>query len=237
MADDTVRIELRDKVAVIHFDDAKRNAFSPAAIDAIHQGLDRAETEANAVLLVGRDGCFSAGFDLGVMRSGADAMKGLVTAGANLFVRMFEFEKPVVIGCTGHAIAAGAIALMSADARIAAEGDFKIGLSEVGIGMVLPIFACEFARARISVRHFLRATSQAQLYPPAEAVDAGYVDRVVAPEAVFDAALEEARRLGGLPQPAFGATKRRVHEKTLARIRATLEDDMNSLGRGGTPGR
>ena len=118
MADDAVRTELRDKVAVIHFDDAKRNAFSPAAIDAIHQGLDRAETEADAVLLVGRDGCFSAGFDLGVMRSGADAMKGLVTAGAHLFVRMFEFEKPVVIGCTGHAIAAGAIALLSADARI-----------------------------------------------------------------------------------------------------------------------
>ena len=237
MADDAVRTELRDKVAVIHFDDTKRNAFSPAAIDAIHQGLDRAETEADAVLLVGRDGCFSAGFDLGVMRSGADAMKGLVTAGAHLFVRMFEFEKPVVIGCTGHAIAAGAIALLSADARIAADGDFKIGLSEVGIGMVLPIFACEFARARISKRHFLRATAQAQLYPPADAVDAGYIDRVVAPDAVFDAALEEARRLGGLPQPAFGATKRRVNADTLTRIRATLEDDMNSLAGGGTPGR
>jgi enoyl-CoA hydratase len=237
MADDAVRTELRDKVAVIHFDDTTRNAFSPAAIDAIHQGLDRAETEADAVLLVGRDGCFSAGFDLGVMRSGADAMKGLVTAGAHLFVRMFEFEKPVVIGCTGHAIAAGAIALLSADARIAAAGDFKIGLSEVGIGMVLPIFACEFARARISKRHFLRATAQAQLYPPADAVDAGYIDRVVAPDAVFDAALEEARRLGGLPQPAFGATKRRVNADTLTRIRATLEDDMNSLAGGGTPGR
>jgi enoyl-CoA hydratase len=237
MADETVRTELRDKVAVIHFDDAKRNAFSPAVIDAIHQGLDRAETEADAVLLAGRDGCFSAGFDLGVMRSGADAMKGLVTAGANLFVRMFEFEKPVVIGCTGHAIAAGAIALLSADARIAADGDFKIGLSEVGIGMVLPIFACEFARARISKRHFLRATAQAQLYPPADAVDVGYVDRVVAPEAVFDVALEEAQRLGELPQPAFGATKRRVHADTLATIRATLEDDMNAFARGGTPGR
>ncbi len=229
MAEKPVHYELNDKTAVIRLDDGKANGISPAVIDSLHAMLDQAAQEATAVLILGREGRFSGGFDLGVMRSGPENVRSLVKAGAELFLRIFEYPLPVVIACTGHAVAAGAIALLAADARIGARGDFKIGLTEVAIGMRLPIFAFEFARQRLSKRHFVRATTQAELYTPEQAVDAGFLDRVADPQGLFDAALGEAKRLGELPQPAFRDTKASVNEAAIRTMRETLAADMEKL--------
>ena len=232
MAEELIRYELRDAVAVLHFDDGKANAISHVAIDALHGLLDRADKEAKAVLWVGRPGRFSGGFELSIMRSGGDAVRKLVTAGAELFLRMFDLPQPIVVACTGHAVAAGALVLLSSDARIGAQGDFKIGLSEVALGMTLPIFAVELARQRLSPLHFQRATTQGELYAPDAAVEAGYLDRVVPTETLLDTALEEAARLGALPQPAFSATKTSVRAAAIALIRETLDADMRKMTRG-----
>lgn len=229
MAEDAVRYELRERVAVIRLDDGKANALSPAVVAALQGALDRAEKDAGAVLLIGRPERLCAGFDLKVMRSGPEPLRELVTAGAELMLRLFGYPRPVVLGCTGHAIAAGALLLLSADARIGARGDFKIGLNEVGIGMTLPIFAFELARQRLSKRHLTRATTQAELYSPDGALDAGYLDRVVSPDVLFDTALAEAVRLAKLPQPAFEITKRRLRDPVIASIRETLTGDMSRL--------
>ena len=156
MASDKVRYELRDGIAVITMDDGKANALSHEVIDALHACLDRAEREARAVLLTGREKRLSGGFDLTVMISSPEATRNLVTAGAELMLRLYTFPRPVVVACTGHALAAGAILLLVADARIGAAGEFKIGLNEVAIQMTLPIFAMELARDRLSKRHFTR---------------------------------------------------------------------------------
>ena len=100
----------------------------------------------------------SGGFDLeGDASSPADAGR-LVTDGGALFSRMFGSEVPVIVACTGHAVAAGALLLLGADYRIGARGEFRIGLIETQIGMVLPRWAVELARERLSVRHFQQAT-------------------------------------------------------------------------------
>jgi len=229
MAEETVRYALEGEVAVVRLDDGRANGISHAVVQALHDALDRAEKEAKAVLVVGREGRFSGGFDLAVMRSGPDEVRALVLAGAKLFLRLYAHPQPIVVACTGHAVAAGAIVLLASDARIGAAGEFKIGLNEVGIGMSLPMFAFELARERLSKRHFTRATTQAELYRPDDAVDAGFLDRVVAPEELFDASLEEAVRLAKLPQPAFGSTKAAVHATVLETLRATLEKDIALL--------
>jgi enoyl-CoA hydratase len=220
---------LEQGVALLRFDDGKANALSHAAIDALHASLDRAEKEAGAVCLAGREGRLCAGFDLSVMRSGLEPMRGLVTAGAELLLRMALHPLPIAIACSGHALAAGALLLLAADARIGARGAFKIGLNEVAIGMPLPIFAYELARERLSKRHLLRATVQAELYAPEAAVDAGFLDSVREPGELAGAALEEARRLAALPQPAYGRTKAALRGDLVAGIRATLAENMARL--------
>ena len=226
MAEEVVRYEQRDGVAVLHMDDGKANALSPTAIDALGAALDRAQAEADAVVWVGRPGRFSAGFDLSVMRSGAEAMSGLVIAGAELYARMFEHAKPIVAACSGHALAAGALVLLASDWRVGARGEFKIGLNEVAIGMTLPHFAVEMAQARLSKRHFARAVAQAEIYAPEGAVDAGYLDLVVDAEGLLEAAVGEATRLAALPGPAFAATKRRVFGELAEQVRRAAHDEL-----------
>ncbi|MBW2666494.1 MAG: crotonase/enoyl-CoA hydratase family protein, partial [Deltaproteobacteria bacterium] len=168
-----MRSELRDGVAIAHLDDGKANAFSHEVISALGEHLDRfgaeaAESGVKAVLVAGRPGVLSGGFDLKVMGAGSNQVHGLVAAGAELFCRFLEFPLPIVVAATGHAVAAGAIMLLAADARLGAAGKFRIGLSEVAIGMTLPHFAAALARNRLSKRHYLRATAQAELYSPEE---------------------------------------------------------------------
>lgn len=226
---DAVKVTVNDDVCIATLDDGKANALSPDVIAALNAALDRAEKEARAVVLLGRPGRFSAGFDLNVMRRGADAARDLVLAGAHFGLRLLELPLPVVAGCTGHAVAMGALLLLCSDRRIGADGDFRIGLNEVGIGMTLPRFGVELARDRLCPRSVTPATLLAHMFSPEEAQSAGFLDELCAASDVEDRVLEEGRRLRDLSGPAFAGTKRRLRERVVARIRDSLERDMREL--------
>ncbi|HEY8120616.1 MAG TPA: crotonase/enoyl-CoA hydratase family protein [Myxococcota bacterium] len=221
-----LRYELRDSVALLRFDDGRANAVSHAAIDAIHAALARAEKEAGAAVLLGRPGRFSAGFDLSVIKQGRDASRALVTAGGELLLRIVESEVPVVAACSGHALAMGALLLLASDLRIGASGDFKLGLNEVAIDLTLPLFALELANARLARSQLTRATTLAEVYDPAGALAAGYLDRVVAPEQLEPEALAAAVQLAKLSRGAYQGTKRKLRGDLVARVRSTLARDM-----------
>lgn len=225
MSNEVVRYALEESVAVISLDDGKANAFSHAVLDALEAAIDRAEKDAaKALVLVGREGSFSAGFDLSVITQGVEAAMELATKGGRLAMRLFDSPRPVVLGVTGHAMAMGAILLLSADERIGAEGSFKIGLNEVAIGMALPEPVLALAAERLSRRHLYRATSAAEVYTPAGAVDAGYLDRLVAPESVVQEAIARARTMADtLNADAHRATKSVLRRQTLERLRAALQ--------------
>jgi enoyl-CoA hydratase len=225
---DIVRYELRDQVAVLSFDDGRANAVSHAAIDALNGALGRAEKEASAAVLLGRPGRFSAGFDLSVINQGIDASRALVTAGGELLLRIVESDVPVVAACSGHALAMGALMLLASDYRVGARGAFKIGLNEVAIGLTLPVFALELARARVAREHLARATNLAEVYDPDGAVAAGFLDRAVAPEQLEAEALATAQQLTKLNRAAYRGTKRKLFGAMIERVRATIAQDMAS---------
>ena len=228
---EAVRFELHDDVAVLHVDDGKANAFSFALIDALHAALDRAEKDAKAVAWIGRAERFSGGFDLGVMRGGdIGAVGKLVGAGGRLALRLYESPLPIVIGCTGHALAMGAVALLAADLRVGPLGDFKIGLNEVAIGLTLPTFATELARERLSPRHLQRAAVLAEVYDGPGAVEAGFLDLVAPAERVESVAIEAAVRLSALHLGAHHATKRRVRRAAVERLHKSLDEDLGNIG-------
>lgn len=222
----SITYELRDSVALLRFDDGRANAVSHAAIDAIAAALARAEKEAGAAVLIGRPGRFSAGFDLSVIQEGPDASRALVTAGGHLLLRIVESEVPVVAACSGHALAMGALLLLAADLRIGASGEFKLGLNEVAIDLTLPQFALELASARLAREHLARATTLAEVYAPAGALAAGYLDRVVAPDQLESEALAAAQQLTRLSRGAYRGTKRKLRGEMIARVRAGMTQDM-----------
>ena len=225
-----VQLSLTDGVAVVRLDDGKANAISHTLIDQLHAALDTATSEATAVALLGREGRFSAGFDLSVMSQGAEATRGLVKAGGELLMRLYVHPQPTVAGVTGHALAAGALLCLACDTRIgSADLPARIGLNETAIGMGLPWYGIRLGEARLSVRHRQRAVLQAELYDMAGALDAGYLDELVAADAVADTAVERARQLGQLPASAYGFTKRRLRQALAEEVLAGLDADMETM--------
>ncbi len=225
----TVSFELDGDVAIVTMDDGKANALSASAIAEISAAFDRAAEEAKVVILTGREGKLCAGFDLRTLMTGVEAATALLRAGCELYLKIYAHPQPVVVASTGHAIAGGALVLGVGDVRIGADGPFKIGLNEVAIGMPLPIFAHELALARLEPRHLLAATLGATLYAPKDAVEVGWLDRVVAPEALAEAAMAEARKLAKLPTTPYAITKQSMRRGLIEHVRATLEDDIEEI--------
>lgn len=226
---DPVTCTVEDGVAIVRLDDGKVNVVSHRVIERLHAALDTALDEAGAVAIVGREGKLSAGFDLTEMTAGIDSARALVGAGGRLLMRLFTHPQPVAVAVTGHALAAGALLVLSCDARIGAEGPAKIGLNETAIGMPLPQYAIELAQARLHPAHLTRAAIQAEIYDPTGAVAAGYLDRVVPAADCAIAAIDEARRLGALPGPAYAGTKRSLRQPIADRVLAGIDADMASI--------
>jgi enoyl-CoA hydratase len=116
---------------------------------------------------------------------------------------------------------------MSADVRIGAEGNYKIGLNEVAIGMPVPKFAVELARTSLSNAAFTAAVNLATVYDPAGAVVAGYLDQIVADDAVLTTALAHASGLAArLDADAFALTRTNCRGASLDLIRSGLAADI-----------
>jgi len=229
VANDILTYSLDGNIATVVMDDGKANALSEPMIDGLMKAIDRAEGEASAMVLCGRKDRFCAGFDLRVMMSSPDAAKDLLRKGSSLLMKLYGAKLPLVMACTGHALAGGALVLLTGDVRVGARGAFKLGLNEVSIGMPVPVLAMELARDRLDVRELGPATLEARIYAPDDAAKAGYLDIVVADEEVLARAKAEATRLTGLAKNAYAATKERLRGRTIKHIVDTLEADMASL--------
>lgn len=214
---------IENDIALIRMDDGKANAINFEMVAALNEALDKAEAGAKAIVLAGREGRFSGGFDLKAFASlGADGVYKLLDAGAELLLRLYGGPLPVVAACTGHSIAMGVFILNACDTRVGAAGEYKIGANEAVTGMQLPVFAMELSRDRLSPTHLTRAAIQGFIYDPAGAVDAGYLDMLAEPDQVEAKALAVAGQLAQLPGKAYAWNKKSVRKATLDRIRASL---------------
>jgi enoyl-CoA hydratase len=220
-----VSYELSDRIATLTMDDGKVNAMSIEMLGALHAAFDRAEADEAIVLLRGRAGIFSAGFDLKVFGSGEGPTLKMLRLGATLAARILGFPTPVVTACTGHAYPAGAFLMLAADRRLGIEGPFRIGLNEVAIGLTIPLFAVEVARHRLTPAYFQRAVT-GDLYPPAEAVVAGFLDEIVPAEELATVSREVASGLTKIDLAAHRGTKSRVRAAVIEAIRAAIEAEL-----------
>lgn len=216
--------------ATITMDDGKANVLSPAMQADLNAALDQAAADRAVVVLAGREGRFSAGFDLGVLQGGGPEAVDMLLGGFELSYRLLSFETPVVVACTGHAIAMGVFLLLSGDYAIGADGPFKIMANEVAIGLTMPMAAVEICRQRLAPAHFNRAVLLAEQYSPDTAIPAGFLDAVVPPDQVLTAAQARAAEYAKtLNATAHAASKRRARGPALAAIRAGIESDAAAL--------
>ncbi|SVA99581.1 uncharacterized protein METZ01_LOCUS152435 [marine metagenome] len=223
MTNELVKLNIDGDVSIITLDDGKANVFSPLMTEAIESLLDQVPQDKGALLITGRSGIFSGGFDLKIMSSGdMEEIKRMVKVGFSLLTRIYSFPRPVVCACTGHAIALGAFLLLCGDYRLGAEGDFMIGANEVRNNMSVPEPILELSRTRINKTHWFRAILNAEMYAPNKAISAGYLDETIDPEKLMDLALKKASDLATLDHPVYQITKELDQAKTLNRIKSSI---------------
>jgi enoyl-CoA hydratase len=220
-----VSYRLEEGVATITMDDGKVNVLSQRMISELNSALDRAQEQPAIVVLTGRPGVLSAGFDLPVLRGGGTDAADMLKGGFELSERLISFPAPVVVACTGHALAMGAFLLLSGDYRLCAQGPFKVGANEVAIGLTMPHFAIELCRLRLSPQHFHRAVVTAEVHTPEFALNAGFIDELVESAELANAVKRTVTRLGALNMQAFAATKLRTREQALQAARGAIEKD------------
>jgi enoyl-CoA hydratase len=220
-----VSFQVTDGVATIAMDDGKANALSLPMLAALDKALDRAQSEDAIVVLTGRPGIFSGGFDLKVLGGGGPDAGLMLEQGFLLALRLLEHPDPVVIACNGHAVAMGSFLLLSADYRIGVEGRHRVVANEVAIGLTMPRAAIEICRQRLAPAHFNRAVILAEAYTPSDAVAAGFLDRVVPEADLLPVASSMAEDFAGLDRHAHATTKSLARSAAIEAIRGGLAAD------------
>ena len=218
-----VNLKTKEDISIIQMDDGKVNVFSPDMIQNFNDILDQVPTDKGAMLITGREGMFSAGFDLKVMMSSPENAAAMVKSGFELLMRVFTFSRPVVAACSGHAIALGAFLLCSCDHRIGCKGDFKIGANELRNNMIVPTPILELAKFRLIKSHKQRALLNAEMYSIEDAVAPGYLDEVADQDKLFELAMAKAKDLATLAHPQYLQTKKLDQEDVAAKIYSGIE--------------
>jgi enoyl-CoA hydratase len=224
-----VTYQLEGAIATITMDDGKVNVLSPAMLHDLNAAFDQAQADGAVVILTGREGKFSGGFELPTLMAGGGPAAQMLTAGFQLSLRLLTFPAPVVVACTGHAVAMGAFLVISGDHRIGADGPFRLVANEVSLGLTMPQTIIELCRLRLNPGHLTRVMALSEVCSPASAVAAGILDGIVPAEQLEAAAREVAERLATLNLAAFAETKRRLYADAVPRIEAAIASDDEAV--------
>ena len=223
---DLVTLKIDETVAEITMDDGKANVLSHAMFDQLNEAFDVAEKEKTIVILRGRDGLFSGGFDLKELSKGPREALELTSRGSRFARRILSFSTPVIGLSTGHCIAMGAFLMLACDYRVGVQGQFKIGLNETLIGMTMHDFGIELARYRIPLNYFSRSVINAELYTPSNAIEAGFYDAVIKVESMETNISEITQNFKNLNMTAFVGTKLKSRRSLLETLDECIENDM-----------
>jgi len=219
MTDQIATLTTEGDVSIITLNDGKANVFSPEMSSTVSNLLDQVPGDKGSLVITGRPGIFSAGFDLKIISSeDADAVAAMVKAGFTLLARIYNFPRPVIAACSGHGVALGAFLLCCADYRLGAKGQFIVQANETRNNMSIPTPILEISKSRISKTHWYRAILNAEAYPVEKAIEPGYLDEVTEPDNLMIRAMEVANDLATLGHPHYKLTKDLDQKETLKRI-------------------
>ena len=229
MSDKLATLTSEDDISIITLDDGKANVFSPKMIQDVNECLDKVPTESGALIITGREGMFSAGFDLKIISAGdTQATMDMSLSGFKLLSRIFSFPRPILAACSGHGIALGTFLLCCCDYRIGVKGDYMIGANEMRTNMVIPIPILELISHRVSASHKYRAILGAEMYSIESGVEAGLIDEVVDPENLMETAMLKAKDLATMGHPSYTLTKELLIREPLQKINNAISDIESS---------
>ena len=221
-----VTINIKQGIAIITIDDGKANALGSLVWADLNSAMDKAEAEDAIVIITGREGVMSGGFDLKEMGDGPQDALELTSKGSKFARRIMSFPRPVIMAASGHTIAMGAFLALACDYSMIKDGGYKVGLNETIIGMTMHNFGIELARYRLPLTYFNRCVINAEIWSPEDAMPAGFYDRIAPLESLDQATSMAAEMFSQLNMTAFNGTKNKSRKGLLELLDHCIELDL-----------
>ena len=220
-----IAIDSIEGVAVLTMQHGRANALDTEFCEALTARFAELRGDAaEAIVLTGAGGIFSAGVDLKrVSADGADYVRAFLPALHRLYEEVYFHPKPVVAAINGHAVAAGAILACCADRRIMGHEAGRIGVTELLVGVAFPALAFEILRASVPAEYLAEFAYSGATYMTDDALECGWVDEIAEPDEVIEDAVAVARELASISPAAFAETKSQLRAPVAERYAATGE--------------
>ena len=188
---------------------------------------DASDPSVKAVIVTGTGASFSAGVDLfRLVNEGPEYARRFVPVLDEFLLAALTFPKPVVAAINGHAIAGGCILAAACDHRIMSEGNGRIGIPELAVGVPFPALPLQIMAARLTDGHLRDLVFSGRIVHIDEAKTMGLIDEKCPSGMLLDRATEVALKLASIPQGAFALTKEAFYSPILDRVRQLA--DLNA---------
>ena len=231
MADSIATLSKENDISIIKLDDGKANAFSYDMLSHVNELLTKVPRDSGALVITGREGLFSGGFDLKTLATGdMEKITKMVQLGYRLLLELFSFDRPIVAAVSGHSIALGLFVTCSADYRIAIDGKYVCQANEVRNNMDIPTQIMEIIKARVNKKYFYPAVYHSDAYSVQESIEVGYIDEVVSEDQFMERVMEKAKELATLPHPFYANTKKTAQDDVRQKIADAIDKYENLAG-------
>lgn len=224
-------IERQDQegIRILRLAHGKVSAMDIELAEAFTAELTAAAKAASvrAVVVTGTGSSFSAGVDLfRLIKDGPAYGERFLPVLDTMLRDALTFPKPLVAALNGHAIAGGCILAAACDRRIMAEGNGRMGVPELVVGVPFPALPLQIVAARVPDAALRDLVFTGRTVQAAEAVALGLVDEKCPAEALLDRAIAVANQLAAIPAEAFALTKEAF--TTLILDRTACLSDLNA---------
>ena len=231
MTDSIATLSKENDISIIKLDDGKANAFSYDMLSQVNELLKKVPRDSGALVITGREGLFSGGFDLKTLATGdMEKITKMVQLGYRLLLELFSFDRPIVAAVSGHSIALGLFVTCSADYRIAIDGKYVCQANEVRNNMDIPTQIMEIVRARVNNKYFYSAVYHSDAYSVQDSIEVGYIDEVVSEDQFMERVMEKAKELATLPHPFYANTKKTAQDDVRQKIADAIDKYENLAG-------
>jgi enoyl-CoA hydratase/carnithine racemase len=202
----------RDGVALIHLNRPPANSYNRAFLDDLNAAVDQVRWDADirgAVLVSDlAPRFFSAGADITNFKNSTQQQRVMTVLHAQeILLKIERTPKIVVAAISGHALGGGFEIALACDLRFAAEGEYRIGLPEVSLGLLPGNGGTQRLTRLIGRARALDMMITSQQVGPVRALELGMVDRVFAADQLVDQAVEYVAKLAKGPTLAIGNVK------------------------------
>ena len=221
--------EERDGIAYLTLVHGKANAWDVEFLEAFGAALE-ASSGARAVVITARGKIFCAGVDLPrLLNEGTPYVERFIPLMDQFCRTLFAYPAPVVTSVNGHAIAGGGILALASDYVVMADGEARIGIPELTVGVPFPTVPLEIVRYAVPSDRVRSLVSFGRTYKPAEALAAGLVDEVVPAESLAERTHVVAQHLASIPSASFRMTKLGLRGDAIGRMSSNAEYHRQAL--------